>query len=92
MHLSRERVQAQEQKSRDELTQLNLHHAQLLQLQQEKAAIQLAEADRRAREAEKKTQEAQEARDKAMQASIDDKNKRIELAVFDNPNYQAVIH
>ncbi len=62
MHLSRERVQTQEQISRDELTQLDLHHAQLLQLQQEKSAIQLAEPDRRAKEAEKKTQEAQEAR------------------------------
>ena len=84
--LAKERVRELEQAKLAELTQLQQHHAQLVQLQQEKAALQLAEAERKAQEAEKNAQEARQARDKAFQASLDDKIKRIEQAVLSHIN------
>ena len=85
--LARERAQELERTKLAELNQLQQHHAEIVRLQQEKAEALLAEANRKAQDAERVAQEAREARDKALQASIDDKNKRIDQAVLSHIDY-----
>ena len=90
--LARERAQELERTKLAELNQLQQHHAEIVRLQQEKAEALLAEANRKAQDAERVAQEAREARDKALQASIDDKNKRIDQAVLSHIDYHVKLH
>ena len=90
--LARERDQELEQTKLAELNQLQQHHAEIVRLQQKKAEALLTEADRKAQDAEKVAQEARQARDKALQVTIDDKNKRIEQVALSHIDYHVKLH